>query len=571
MAILIVFSVSALLGFSMFINLRPAQGFTGGILAAIWHFVQNKIWEFVTAIAKSFIMKFVSSFMIKLLQKLESLHVIKNILYYSDALGFDVYLGSALNKAIVKPTTKEEADELEKDTNIGKIAFEAQQKFNLDPKQAEKLAYMSDQRGSIDLFLFKATKLIIKPGESTTLQWTISGDGLATANLCEDKVNLAGAKLVQPQVSTVYRLAVIGGDKKIVDTKNITIQVEGPGAPILCTLRTPGILPGLSASQEKNLLRGTLASMTSQAACGGTNSQLIQNMAIYNAAKVRGFDPRQIDPTSGNYYTYMARLGNPFASPEFQELAMRDMASSIDAQAQAAVQQELNSNGLKALRAEQNNITRSSDSIGAAIQEAMGNLFNQTSESKELSKGAQVVASSIGKFLAELVTSLIFKAKGTVITENPLCGIGVLASQDIYQGGISAGEIGSVGAANIAVNGQSAIGWKEGDGPVVLSWSVELTDETKNSTVTITNLPPECLSANFAPVNGVVNGSCQFTPTDDFTMELKLITGGTVDTYGVATVSIETPATPAEEPDGGTSGEVGTQKSEISPAFRVRE
>src|SRR3989338_8822063 len=85
LVILIVFSVSALLGFSMFINLRPAQGFFGGILAAIWHFVQNKIWEFVTAIAKSFIMKFVSSFMIKLLQKLESLHVIKNILYYSDA------------------------------------------------------------------------------------------------------------------------------------------------------------------------------------------------------------------------------------------------------------------------------------------------------------------------------------------------------------------------------------------------------------------------------------------------------------------------------------------------------
>jgi len=145
LTILVTFSTLAFLGFSLGIELKPAKAFFG-IDAAI-QIAFTQLWDTLKSLAKVVLVKFVSNFVIKIMQKLESLHVIKNILYYSDALEFDQYLGNQLNKIVLKPKTQAEAQALEdpEDTNIGSIAAEADLNLrDLNPGQIEDLAGSGD-------------------------------------------------------------------------------------------------------------------------------------------------------------------------------------------------------------------------------------------------------------------------------------------------------------------------------------------------------------------------------------------------------------------------------------------
>lgn len=515
---LVVFCVSAIFGFSMFLQLRQAKAFFGSIFAAIWHFLATKAWEFIKDVAKVFLLKFIQNMVVKLIQKLETLHVIKNILYYSDALGFDQYIGAGLNKLIMKPKTAAEAKELEdpKETNVASQTLDTQGLATLNPRQAEQLAYLQpavSPEKKVTAYNFTATKTQISQGESVELSWSAEGTGIQYVDLCRDNVAQSGKSLVTPSQTTTYVLKVYDNVRAILGSKSLTITVPGTTA-ITCPTNTSSSGGGLTKEQESKLLRGTLAMMTSQMACGGINGSVLRNMSIYQAARARGFDPRKIDPRSGNFYTQMYQLGNPLTSPEFQSLAMQDTINSIEAQAKMAINNELNSTGMKALRAEQNQITRSGQTIADSLSQAIGSLFNTNIE------GASTFAVKVGSFLADLVTSTIFQQKGRVLTENALCGVGVLAASNIYGGGIEVGQPGSFDA-KITVNGQKIVYFDDplGDTTVVIKWSVTVEDPAfSGATFKVTGLPDSCEGVSTQPV-----GECTDTPTQDKAYDLHMI------------------------------------------------
>ena len=131
-SILAMFCFVVLLGFSVFIDLRPAKAFGIPDMPRWLKWALEKAWDFIKGVAKAFLLKFVQSMIVSLLQKLESIHVIRNFLDYADALGFDKYVGSSLNKWIVQPLSKDEADQQPSDLKtIGEKAFKTAQ--FLDP------------------------------------------------------------------------------------------------------------------------------------------------------------------------------------------------------------------------------------------------------------------------------------------------------------------------------------------------------------------------------------------------------------------------------------------------------
>src|SRR3989338_1402201 len=98
LALLVFFAVTALLGFSMAIDLRPAKaGWPvidfAHIATTIAEWAKQHVWEFVKAVAKAALLAILAGIVIKMMQKLESIHVVRNFLLYSDALGFDKYIG----------------------------------------------------------------------------------------------------------------------------------------------------------------------------------------------------------------------------------------------------------------------------------------------------------------------------------------------------------------------------------------------------------------------------------------------------------------------------------------------
>ncbi len=525
LAILVMFGFVVFLGFSMFIDLRPAKAFVIDIPRWV-KFALEKAWDFIKGVAKAFMLKFISNMVTKLVQKLEEVHVIRNFLQYSDALQFDKYIGSSLNKWIVQPLSKDEADQ--QSESLDKIGAEALKTAQLTGPQMEALAYLKAGSPATARIVFSAAKQTATAGESVALNWVISGQGLGSAYLCEDKVNLAGAQAVRPTQTTVYVLQARDAKNKIVDKKIVRIAVAGTQEK-KCAEAGGGVLPGLSASQEKQMLKGGVALLTPQLACGGgfDASRVVQNVAIYQAAQARGFDPRKLSPSDPAFYQQMANYGNPMASREFRVLNMRDMANSIEAQASTAVNQELSSTGLKALRAERNNISRSGQTIADTIQQGIGQLFRNAGISSDVG-----FASSVGSFLADTVTNIIFKSKGTILTENPLCGLGLIAAGGIYGEGIDKGEIGS---ASITVNGSDSALVVTGE-TVTLAWNAEPPKDAEGKLVPgdvrITNLPAGCDN----PPG--FRGDCSFAaPAGQTTFEMQFLSKERTDTLGIATLS----------------------------------
>jgi hypothetical protein len=497
-SVLVMFCFVMLLGFSMFMELKPkkAQAFWpvidfSKIASDIGHWFSERAWEFVKAVAKAFVLKFINNLLIKAMQKLESLHVIKNFLYYSDALGFDQYIGSALNKELGLS------------------------------KQSDVMAVT----GNIDA----------APPTSTS-----------TAETTAEPVDLASLAF---QTSGIAALT----PRQVQGLANLSFL---PSASATSTKKTLG----LTAEQEKKLLRGGLALMSSQMACGRVNTRVVQNIAIYQAARARGFDPRTINPNSGNFYSYLYRLGNPLTSPEFQGLAMQDQINSAEARANAAINQELSSTGMKALRSEKNNISRSSQTIVDEIQQAIGKAMDTA-----ISASDSAFASAAGSILANMVTAMIFQNQGQLVVERAVCGLGTLAGLEVQKGGGI--ETGGVDKASILVNGGNSATVTKGES-ATLTWNVDIKDADGNpaaGTVNISNFP-----CSGAPAK---TGSCNFQPVAaSTTFELHFVDASGDQKLGEASVvvseiSIDFTASPNPSPAPGDMVTLSWQVSD--PAASV--
>lgn len=482
LAIIVVFSVVAVLGFSLSVDLKPAQAFLGfgdividptHIATTVAKSVEEKIWDFAKGVILAFTVTFVANMAVKMMQKLESLHVIQNMLYYADALEVDQYIGNQLNKVVLKIDNAVNAEKFSEptETNVASIAAKADLNFQgLSPGQVQELAsYSADceedpETGGVSCPLPAGT-----------------GDGVVS---CVANPNQPGCQ--NPGAATGSRSddPCQPNDPRP-GCQNPGAAVYGPQLPPGCTIdpaRNKMKCPrkGLNQEQERLLLRGALALATGPIACGGFNDRAFRNVAIYNAAKNRGVDPRRINPRSGNYYTDLAKQGNPFASPDFQELAMRDAAAQAEARARQAVQMELMSNGLKSLRADRNAITRTSQTIADFISSSL-----DTALKAPLHGGAGgPAASAIGRALAQIVTQVIFVDRGRLVAENPYCGIAQTVIEgrvtDIYNGGGFDEGLGPGRAPNISeryrgslinVDGRNGVDVLPIE-TVILTWSV---------------------------------------------------------------------------------------------------
>src|SRR3989344_4882452 len=360
LVVLVAFCVVSLLGFSLRLDLKPAEGFLGigdividptHIATTIAKSVEEKIWDFAKGVILAFTVTFVANMAIKMMQKLESLHVIRNMLYYSDALAFDQYIGHELNKMSGQPTNEAEVKWSPDQVNIGSI-------------------------------IAKTLQLPINQGFT---------------------------------LGQVRELAKKGT---------------------------------LTKDQEKEMTIGVLAMLTSQGSCGIDANQAIRNLAVYNATRVAG-NASQIDPRGGvEFYEQMALLGNPYASPDFQELALRDQAAQVESRAQSAVELELTSNGLKSMRAD-NGVSRTSQTVADFISSSF-----DTALKAPLHGGAGgPAASAIGSTLALIVTQAVFNERGRLVAENPYCGIAQNSADavvtDIYNGGDFTSGLGGGVAPNL--------------------------------------------------------------------------------------------------------------------------
>ena len=430
LALLVIVSVVGLFGFTMFVDLKPAQAFFG-IDAAV-QIAFTKVWETLKAVAQQFILKLATNFAVKLLQKLESAHIIKNMLHYSDALGFDQYIGNELNRTFMKPNTAAKAEELDKpeQTNLASIATEGDLFFQeMDVGQAAELGYEScEDDYSVDPPIL------------------CSGSAPAPIESCIANPNQPGC--------------------------------ENPGAAT-----PPKPKKGLTQEQQGVLNRAAVAKLTSQISCGGIDQNFLRKVSTFNAAKASGINPKNINPRSVDFYSQMAGFGNPYTLPAFQEMSLREQASQAESRGRSAAQLELTSSGLKSLRSEanQNKISRSSQTVAGFIEQS----FSQALGTQTASSATGFIGQQIGKVLADIVTNAIFQQKGRLVAENPYCGIiKQSASTFDYNANPPPPPPQGPNTTSLYINGDLTASVNPGD-TVTLTWNVT----SGSGGLTLTNAP----------------------------------------------------------------------------------
>jgi len=125
LVVLIAFCGVALLGFTVVYvwEPTPAQALfgIGSVITALMLIAFHIAHDLLIAVAKAFALRFIANMLMQLLQRLETLHVVKNVMYYADALSFNQYIGNKLNKFIDQPTDPTQVRDTEADTNVAGI------------------------------------------------------------------------------------------------------------------------------------------------------------------------------------------------------------------------------------------------------------------------------------------------------------------------------------------------------------------------------------------------------------------------------------------------------------------
>lgn len=135
------------------------------------------------------------------------------------------------------------------------------------------------------------------------------------------------------------------------------------------------------AQNIQKLIVGATAAFTSSISCAGVDQNAIRNASTYLAAASAGLLPSDIRPDSGvKFYEDMARLGNPFALPDFWVLQFQSLAAQKEAEAKQAAALELTSPGLKSTQnigpGGRTQIERSLSLVTIGEQNAQNSLFN---------------------------------------------------------------------------------------------------------------------------------------------------------------------------------------------------
>lgn len=582
---LVAVATVSILGFSLLIDFQKTQAFFG-VDAAI-----EIAFEFVKALAKALAQKVIAKFMVDIFTKLESVHTIANILNYSDALGFDVYIGSQLN-SLLNPNKSSKAVKTDpSNTNVASIVGQLEQlplsgsPLFRDPKKVEQLAGFNTP-AKVSSLVFKADKNEYNKGDMVLLTWNVTGDNIFVqlqgsafgANNLVSVPNV-GSKRFQIQKSGIYYLNVVNKTNSIVIKQaKVELKVKNESSDGF----TSGIVPGqggtsggLTPEQETVLLRGGLAMLTSAVSCGGVNTQAIQNLALYQATKARGFLMSEIDPRSGpDFYRRIGRLGNPYTSPQYQFLSMQDLASTVEAQARQASNLELVSSGNKVPRSASNTITSAMTTINSKIDETLDKLFGTKSEQGNVGFSG-VATSVIAGFVSDLIVNAIFRQKDArLLAEKNSCGIPrdasekttgpnyqspVPTSTDIITGGCQEGIIDcdliSVSNPFIRVNGKSTEIISSGEN-VTVNWSAG----SLTGAISISVDPPPDLSPPVGPDERV--GTRTLAPTEDTQITLT-IEGETV---AIAAINI---STVNGDDDGGGGGSNTLTCNAVSPSVNV--
>src|SRR3989344_5054578 len=475
LALLVIVSVVGLFGFTMFVDLKPAHAFFG-IDAAV-QIAFTKVWETLKAVAQQFILKLATNFAVKLLQKLESAHIIKNMLHYSDALGFDQYIGNELNRTFMKPNTAAKAEELDKpeQTNLASIATEGDLFFQeMDVGQAAELGYEScEDDYSVDPPIL------------------CSGSAPAPIESCIANPNQPGCE--NPGAATPPIESCIANPNQP--------GCENPGAAT-----PPKPKKGLTQEQQGVLNRAAVAKLTSQISCGGIDQNFLRKVSTFNAAKASGINPKNINPRSVDFYSQMAGFGNPYTLPAFQEMSLREQASQAESRGRSAAQLELTSSGLKSLRSEanQNKISRSSQTVAGFIEQS----FSQALGTQTASSATGFIGQQIGRLLADILTNAFFQQKGRLVAENPYCGIiKQSASTFDYNANPPPPPPQGPNTTSLYINGDLTASVNPGD-TVTLTWNVT----SGSGGLTLTNAP-SCSTSELV-------GFCNVQIDNDITFEL---------------------------------------------------
>src|SRR3989338_526070 len=446
--LLVAFCGTALFGFTILYIFKPtptqALFGIGGAITAIMLMAYHTARDFLKAMAEAFVLRFISTMLLQLLRRLETLHVVKNIMYYADALQFNQYIGNKLNKIVDKPADPTQVKDTEADTNIANIIGV----FSVLPIGSQ---IMSDQQ--------------------------------------------------------------------------------------LKTMATGG---QLTPQQESTIVKGALAMLTTQGGCRGVNRTAIQNVSKYIAAKNAGVTARSIDPGSPNFYEQMTRLAYPFSSPAYVELGLEDTAQQVEAEADAAANQELLSAGQKTGKTlDANTIQAGQANIEERVAAALNGLVGTNVQSGKLG-----FASKIGSTLADFVTQAILRNDIRVTAEKGTCGTG-LPIPSIPAPPWPPLPGGGTFDITMTVNGSLSTAIRAGE-TATLSWNVV----EPVGPLTIYNLPLECSPPP-------LSGSCQVSPTADTTYVLA------VDgvSYAEATITVisgfvesaSISASPQLLPPGGTT------------------
>jgi len=410
--ILVAFCGVALFGFTVLYVFKPtptqALFGIGGVITAILLIAFHKAQDFLIAMAKAFALRFIANMLVQLLQRLETLHVVKNIMYYADALSFNQYIGNKLNKLVDKPIDQTQVRDTEADTNIAGI-----------------------------IGAFSALPI--------------------------------GSQIISPQA--------------------------------LETMASGG---QLTPAQESTIVKGALAMLTGQGSCRGVNRIAIRNVSTYLAAKNASVSARNINPATPSFYEQMTSLGDPFSSPAFVELTLQDSAKQIEAEANTAANQELISSGQKTAKSQNaNTIVAGVGNIEERVSAILNNLFGTGLEAS--SSG---FASSIGRVLADFISTAIMRNDIRVTAENGLCGVPVTSAPSSQPPPPLPG--GGTFNITMTVNGSLSTAIRSGE-TATLSWNVV----EPTGALTIYNLPAYC-----APP--VLSGSCQVSPTSDTTYVLAV-------------------------------------------------
>ena len=134
------------------------------------------------------------------------------------------------------------------------------------------------------------------------------------------------------------------------------------------------------------------------------------------AGQYLGFDPAALSPTDPNFYQKLARIGDFMSTAQGWQMYYQDAAAQAQSAAQAAVNNELNSNGNKSSRDQNGGILVTSETTLATLRSA---LQSELDLSQSGNAGYPTAANIASQITQTFLNSFVFQ--GAVLKEQKTC------------------------------------------------------------------------------------------------------------------------------------------------------